>query len=130
MRTRVILLVVAMVSGGLVITPQTASAEVLFDTVVRTAPGPLGPITVVGDSLMLGSAYEAPLVPGWGPSLAQLLADRGWGPVRMVAGVGFQAGKFLPNLPSANMSKELIYERSIGFDPAVIVVSLGPNDML
>ncbi|MGZ4738965.1 MAG: SGNH/GDSL hydrolase family protein [Ilumatobacteraceae bacterium] len=130
MRTRVILLVVAMVSGGLVITPQTASAEVLFDTVVRDAPGPLGPIAVVGDSLMLGSAYEAPLVSGWGPSLAQLLADRGWGPVRMVAGVGFQAGKFLPNLPSANMSKELIYERSIGFDPAVIVVSLGPNDML
>ncbi len=130
MRTRVILLVVAMVSGGLAVAPRTASAEVLFDTVVRAAPGPRGGIAVVGDSLMLGSAYEAPLVPGWGPSLAQLLADRGWGPVRMVAGVGFQAGKFLPNLPSANMSKELTYERSIGFDPSVIVVSLGPNDML
>ncbi len=130
MRTRVILIVMAMVSGGLAVAPKTASAEVLFDTVVRAARGPLGGIAVVGDSLMLGSAYEAPLVPGWGPSLAQLLADRGWGPVRMVAGVGFQAGKFLPNLPSANMSKELTYERSIGFDPSVIVVSLGPNDML
>ena len=131
MRTRVILFVMTMVSTGLAIAPPTASAAAPnFVTVVRAAPGPRGPIAVVGDSLMLGSAYEAPLVPGWGPSLAQLLADRGWGPVRMVAGVGFQAGKFLPNLPTANMSKELLYERSIGFDASVIVVSLGPNDML
>ena len=101
-----------------------------FDTVLRSAPGPRGGIAVVGDSLMLGSAYEAPLVPGWGPSLAQLLADRGWGPVRMVAGVGFQAGKLIPNVPTASMSKELTFERSTGFDPAVIVVSLGPNDMI
>ena len=130
MRTRVILLVLAIVSGGLAVAPGSASAEVLFDTVLRSAPGPLGGIAVIGDSLMLGSAYEPPLVPGWGPSLAQLLADRGWGPVRMVAGVGFQAGNLIPNNPSANMSKELTYERSIGFDPAVIVVSLGPNDMI
>ena len=130
MRTRVILLVLALVSGSLAVAPGSASAEVLFDTVLRSAPGARGGIAVIGDSLMLGSAYEPPLVPGWGPSLAQLLADRGWGPVRMVAGVGFQAGNLVPNFPSLNMSKELTYERSIGFDSAVIVVSLGPNDMI
>ena len=66
---------------------------------------------------MLGSAYEPPLVPGWGPSLAGLLADRGWGPVHMAAGVGFQAGKMIPNNPGANMSLWLMNQRSLGFDP-------------
>ncbi|HEX2783296.1 MAG TPA: SGNH/GDSL hydrolase family protein [Ilumatobacteraceae bacterium] len=130
MRTRVILLVFAVLTGGLVIAPQRASAELLFVSVFRDAPGPRGGIAVVGDSVMLGSAYEAPLVPGWGPSLAQLLADRGWGPVRMAAGVGFQAGKLVANNPGANMSVWLTYQRSLGFDPSVIVVSIGPNDIL
>jgi hypothetical protein len=130
MRTRVILLVLAMVTGGLAFSPQHASAEVLFVSVFKDTPGPRGGIAIVGDSVMLGSAYEPPLVPGWGPSLAQLLADRGWGPVRMAAGVGFQAGKLVANNPGANMSLWLTYQRSLGFDPSVIVVSIGPNDML
>lgn len=130
MRTRGILLVLAVLSGGVVLAPPAASAEVLFVSVTRDAPGPRGPIAVVGDSVMLGSAYEPPLVPGWGPSLAGLLADRGWGPVHMAAGVGFQAGKLIPNLPTANMSLWLINQRALGFDPSVIVVSMGPNDII
>ncbi len=85
---------------------------------------------MVGDSLMLGSAYEPPLVPGWGPSLARLLANRGWGPVRMAAGVGFQAGKKVINNPGADMSFWLTTQRGQGFDPQVIAVSLGPNDII
>ena len=74
--------------------PQPNFVSVFIDT-----PGPRGSIAVVGDSVMLGSAYEPPLVPGWGPSLARMLADRGWGPVHMAAGVGFQAGKMVPGQP-------------------------------
>ena len=129
MRTRVISVVIAVVAG-LVAMPKPASAEVLFVTVVREAPGPRGAIAVVGDSVMLGSAYEAPLVSGWGPSLAQMLADRGWGPVRMAAGVGFQAGKMVAHNPGANMSLWLTTQRASGFDPPVIVASMGPNDIL
>lgn len=130
MRKRAMSVVVAIVTSVVAVAPNPASAEILFVTVVRNAPGPRGAIAVVGDSVMLGSAYEAPLVSGAGPSLAQLLADRGWGPVRMAAGVGFQAGKFVANNPGANMSLWLTNARAGGFDPAVIVISLGPNDIL
>ena len=36
-------------------------------------PGPLGPVTVIGDSVLVGASYE--------PSLPTLLAERGWGPI-------------------------------------------------
>ena len=122
----------ALVSSGLVVAPQRASAAAPnFVSVFIDSPGPRGSIAAIGDSLMLGSAYEAPLVPGWGPSLAQMLADRGWGPVHMAAGVGFQAGSKVPvNNPGANMSLWLTNQRASGFDPEVIVVSMGPNDII
>ena len=121
----------ALVGSGLAIAPQPASAAApLFVSVFIDMPGPRGSIAVVGDSLMLGSAYEAPLVPGWGPSLARMLADRGWGPVHMAAGVGFQAGSKVASNPGANMSLWLTNQRASGFDPEVIVVSMGPNDII
>ena len=121
----------ALVGSGLAIAPQPASAAApLFVSVFIDTPGPRGSIAVVGDSLMLGSAYEAPLVPGWGPSLARMLADRGWGPVHMAAGVGFQAGSKVASNPGANMSLWLTNQRASGFDPEVIVVSMGPNDII
>ncbi|HZX53334.1 MAG TPA: SGNH/GDSL hydrolase family protein, partial [Ilumatobacteraceae bacterium] len=110
--------------------PSASAEPPLFVSVFIDAAGPRGGIAVVGDSVMLGSAYEAPLVPGWGPSLARMLADRGWGPVRMAAGVGFQAGKMVPGNPGANMSVWLTSQRAAGFDPPVIVVSVGPNDII
>ena len=121
----------ALVGSGLFVAPQPASAAAPnFVSVFIDTPGPRGSIAVVGDSLMLGSAYEAPLVPGWGPSLARMLGDRGWGPVHMAAGVGFQAGKMVASNPGANMSLWLVNQRAQGFDPQVIVVSMGPNDVI
>ena len=120
----------AIVGAVFVVAPQPAFAERLFVSVFIDAPGPQGSIAVVGDSLMLGSAYGAPFEDGWGPTLAQMLSDRGWGPVRMAAGVGFQAGKMVANNPGANMSKWLTDQRAQGFDPQVIVASMGPNDII
>jgi hypothetical protein len=122
----------ALVGSGIAVAPRPAlAAAPNFVSVFIDAPGPRGSIAAIGDSLMLGSAYEAPLVPGWGPSLAQMLADRGWGPVHMAAGVGFQAGsKVSANNPGANMSLWLTNQRLSGFDPEVIVVSMGPNDII
>ncbi len=118
------------VAAGVVVAPSPAAADRLFVSVFIDVPGPKGGIAVVGDSVMLGSAYGPPFESGWGPSLAHLLADRGWGPVRMAAGVGFQAGKMVPANPGANMSLWLANQRAGGFDPPVIVVSMGPNDII
>ena len=120
-----------LVAAGVVVAPSPVAADRLFVSVFIDVPGPKGGIAVVGDSVMLGSAYGPPFEPGWGPSLAHLLADHGWGPVRMAAGVGFQAGSKVPAHQSgANMSLWLTNQRASGFDPPVIVVSLGPNDII
>ena len=120
----------AVIGSAVIVAPQPVFADRLFVSVFIDAPGPRGSIAVVGDSLMLGSAYGPPFEPGWGPNLAQLLSNRGWGPVRMAAGVGFQAGKMVANNPGANMSLWLTTQRADGFDPQVIVTSLGPNDII
>lgn len=130
MRKQAIAVVLAILVAGLVVAPRPVAAARNFVSVFIDIPGPKGGIAVVGDSVMLGSAYGPPFEPGWGPSLAHLLADRGWGPVRMAAGVGFQAGTMVPTNPGANMSLWLANQRSAGFDPPVIVVSLGPNDII
>ncbi|HSB88044.1 MAG TPA: SGNH/GDSL hydrolase family protein [Ilumatobacteraceae bacterium] len=114
----------------LAVAPSPVAAERLFVSVFIENPGPRGGVAIVGDSVMLGSAYGPPFESGWGPTLADMLADRGWGPVHMAAGVGFQAGKLVGNNPGANMTLWLAHQRSIGFDPSVIVVSIGPNDAL
>jgi hypothetical protein len=130
MRIRAISFVMALVGTAVLVAPPSVLAERLFVSVFIDTPGPKGSIAVVGDSLMLGSAYDAPFEPGWGPSLAQMLVDRGWGPVHMAAGVGFQAGKKIPGNPGANMALWLTTQRSQGFDPEVIVASMGPNDII
>lgn len=88
--------------------------------------GPFGAIALVGDSLLVGSSLETG---GWGPSLARLLVDRGWGPVRTRAGVGFQTGRTLPSSSGANLGTWLSQQPLNGFDPAVVVVNLGTNDI-
>src|SRR5215210_6513237 len=108
--------------------PTVSAADMpIFVDLDKPAPGPRGPVAVVGDSVMLGSAYETS---GWGPSVAQILVDRGWGPVRMKAGVGFQTGRLNTSNPGADMSRWLRLQRASGFDPHVIMVSLGPNEIL
>lgn len=99
----------------------------IFVELHKPAAGPRGGVAIIGDSVMLGSAYETN---GWGPSVAQMMVERGWGPVRMKAGMGFQTGRLNASNPGADMSRWLRLQREGGFDPAVIMVSLGPNEIL
>lgn len=116
---------VAMVAGsgaGLV-----TAATPLFVETVKPAPGPRGPIMILGDSVMLGSSYE---MPGYGPSLAEMLVDRGWGPVLTKTGVGFQGGSNLPSASGANLTSYLRSVRASGWDSPVFVINIGGNDIL
>ena len=83
-------------------------------------PGPLGPITVIGDSVLLGSLLTT-------PTLADTLAGRGWGPVRMRAGEGYNTGVWGGNL-TWKASYWITTWRQQGWDPVDVVVNLGAND--
>ncbi|MGE0138160.1 MAG: SGNH/GDSL hydrolase family protein [Ilumatobacteraceae bacterium] len=85
------------------------------------SPGPLGPISVFGDSVGMGAAYE--------PSLPTLLAATGWGPIRFVAGCGFTAGNYQPAGSRFSVANWISWWRAEGWDAPNIAVNLGNNDI-
>jgi hypothetical protein len=98
------------------------AADTYLEVEYRAAPGPHGPITVIGDSVLLGSAL-------WGPTLVDRLAERGWGPIQFRAGVGYQTGAF-GTKTAVQASYWIKTWRAQGWDPKHVVVNLGNNDSL
>ena len=66
MRTRVISFIIAVLLAAVIVVPRPAFGRVAVRTGVLDTAGPRGGIAVVGDSSMLGSAYEAPSSRGGG----------------------------------------------------------------
>ena len=94
----------------------TIPTEYINDTTAR----PLGAITVIGDSVMLGSLH-------YSPDLVDALADRGWGPIRARGGMGYSTGY----LRTADWSRSSLWIekwRAEGWDAPNVVVNLGVND--
>ena len=82
--------------------------------------GPLGPVTVIGDSILMGAAFYSPTLPS-------RLVEQGWGPVRLRAGEGYSTGQFGVELPFRS-SYWITQWRSEGWDPPNVIVNLGAND--
>ena len=68
--------------------PAHAAPIEIFDS----RSGPLGPVTVIGDSILMGAAFYSPTLPS-------RLVEQGWGPVRLRAGEGYSTGQFSVQLP-------------------------------
>ncbi len=112
------LLAVAATTGGTTAQPaqaQTALAKEIF----LPHQGRLGPITVLGDSVLLGSGLVSPTLP-------DQLAAAGWGPVRYRATVGMRAGSAVDDNAAATWINRW---RSVGWDTPTVVVNLGANDV-
>lgn len=107
-------------AAAVLIVPAAGTAHADPTERFHAAPGPLGPITVIGDSVMLGGIISS-------PTLVDQLAARGWGPVRARAGEGYSTGAF-----STNATWKATYWievwRQSGWDPVDVVVNLGAND--
>jgi hypothetical protein len=82
--------------------------------------GPLGPVTVIGDSILMGAALYSPTLP-------TRLVEQGWGPVRLRAGEGYSTGQFGVEL-SFRSSYWITQWRSQGWDAPNVIVNLGAND--
>jgi hypothetical protein len=101
------------------VTPEEGSAALYAKETFNPTAGPLGPITVIGDSVMLGSML-------YSPTLSDQLVARGWGPVRARAGGGYTTGKW--NTGEARASYWINLWRQFNWDPVDVVVNLGGND--
>ena len=101
----------------------TAAADAASSAAAFVAtPGPLGPVTVIGDSVLVGASYE--------PSLPTLLAERGWGPItyprrRRVHGGQLPTGRAARHRPRTGSTGG----GRPGWDPPNVVVNLGSNDV-
>jgi hypothetical protein len=116
-----LLAVAALVPVGVITgtpTPAAAAGDAQIDI---TAAGPLGPITVIGDSVLVGASFE--------PSLPTLLAEQGWGPIRFRAGLGYTTGRQQPATSTFSARRWLEVWRSQGWDAPNVVVNLGNNDV-
>lgn len=81
---------------------------------------PLGAVTVLGDSVMLGGMV-------YSPTIVDALAAQGWGPIRARAGEGYQTGRF-PTNATWKSSYWIQTWRSQGWDAPNVLVNLGAND--
>ncbi|MEO6123263.1 MAG: hypothetical protein ABIR32_06100 [Ilumatobacteraceae bacterium] len=129
---RLITIVASLLLANVAMVAASASAVVatgppIFIDTFHPEAGPRGAVTIMGDSVMLGSSYE---MPGYGPSLAEMMLARGWGPVRTKSGVGFQAGLNVGNNPGANLSQFVRNQRASGWDTPIYIVNVGGNDIL
>ena len=82
--------------------------------------GPLGPVTVIGDSILMGAAL-------YSPTLTSRLVEQGWGPVRLRAGEGYSTGQFGVELQFRS-SYWIAQWRAQGWDAPNVIVNLGAND--
>lgn len=98
----------------------TAEAQ-FFKTIDISTPGPLGPITLFGDSVLLGSGLTSPTLP-------DQLAARGWGPIKFHTGAGFNTGKPSRGIPTGEATFWFDRWKSQGWDAENIVINLGAND--
>ncbi|HWM18710.1 MAG TPA: SGNH/GDSL hydrolase family protein [Ilumatobacteraceae bacterium] len=96
--------------------PAHAAPVETFDS----RSGPLGPVTVIGDSILMGAALYSPTLPS-------RLVEQGWGPVRLRAGEGYSTGQFGVEM-SFRSSFWINQWRSQGWDPPNVIVNLGAND--
>ncbi len=97
-----------------------ADAIVLADQELIEQPGPLGAVTVIGDSVLLGSLL-------YSPTIGAQLSARGWGPILSRAAVGMSTGINNVTL-QARASYWLQQWRSEGWDAPNVFVNLGAND--
>jgi hypothetical protein len=118
---RAALLAIALLVPAFAMTSSLIEPDGVVDAAPRSidisTPGPLGAVTVFGDSVLLGSAL-------FGPTLPERLAERGWGPIKFRAGEGYNTR----NSPQVGAPFWLNLWRSQGWDAPNVLINLGAND--
>lgn len=123
MRAARLALLTCLLATGSAVIPIAVGSDVVeaAPTEIRdNTARPLGPVTVLGDSVMLGGIF-------YSPTIVDALAAEGWGPIRARAGEGYQTGRF-----STNATWKSTYWiqtwRSQGWDAPNVLVNIGAND--
>ena len=106
---------------AIVATPAPTDAALPTQTSADGTARPLGAVTVIGDSVLLGALY-------YGPTIVERLAEQGWGPIRAQAGGGYSTGGTGIGSQPYWASYWIQRWRSEGWDAPNVLVNLGAND--
>lgn len=123
MRRRLVLLAAAgaAVAGLAVVPPAAEPVQAAPTELSDPTARPLGAVTVIGDSVMLGGLIVS-------PTIVDRLAERGWGPIRARAGEGYRTG-YIDSAATSKASYWIERWRGEGWDAPNVIVNLGANDM-
>lgn len=113
------LVVLAAVSALTGPSPAAASG-IVVTTEQIDEPGPLGSVSIIGDSVLIGASWE--------PSVSTRLAELGWGPIRFRASGGGSTGFHLDDAHPASLRNWIRWWREDGWDASTVIVNLGAND--
>lgn len=113
------LVVLAAVSAPTGPSPAAASG-IVVTTEQIDEPGPLGSVSIIGDSVLIGASWE--------PSVSTRLAELGWGPIRFRASGGGSTGFHLDDAHPASLRNWIRWWREDGWDASTVIVNLGAND--
>ncbi|HUF99551.1 MAG TPA: SGNH/GDSL hydrolase family protein [Ilumatobacter sp.] len=113
-------IVVAALPAVAFATSHQSVGAVMADQEFIDQPGPLGAVTVLGDSVLLGSIITS-------PTIAQQLSARGWGPIRS-RGVAALSSGINPVTLEARASYWVRRWRDEGWDAPNVLINIGAND--
>lgn len=120
-----VLIVSCLSPAAMVVSPSARTASAAACGVPAelnvAAAGPLGGISVLGDSVLMGAAFA--------PSLPTLLAATGWGPVKFQGACGMTAGNYQPAGSQFSAANYIGRWRAAGWDAPTVAVNLGNNDV-
>ena len=119
---RAALVVCLLVTAVVASTTEEADASLpppveIFDP----TPRPLGPISVIGDSVLRGALVSP-------PNLVDRLAEQGWGPIRALGVPGLSTGHAFRS-PELTATFWFDRWREQGWDPKAVVLIVGSNDV-
>ncbi len=117
---RSVLATAILITAGTIASLAPAGTAQAISVISNPTVGPLGPVTVIGDSVLVGAGIYAPNLPA-------RLVEQGWGPVQFRAGEGYSTGQF--GVQSTFKASYWIQQwRQQGWDAPNVIVNLGAND--
>lgn len=111
---------IGVMAAAALVMPGAGRASAQEPPVERTVGGggPLGAVTVIGDSVLYGSK----------DSLPEALVEAGFGPVRYRSALGYSTGYQLPAGHAFSTASWIQQWRAQGWDPPTLLINLGAND--
>lgn len=126
MRIARLAMLISALAATMSVLPVTPGSDVVEAAPTErrdTTPRPLGAVTIVGDSVLLGGLITS-------PTIVDQLGAQGWGPIRAHAGENYRTGYTATSQTTQSRKASYWVQiwRAGGWDAPNVLVNVGAND--